>query len=40
MRGLFWRSLDQLLPEGRPVFLVLVIVALLILNAMIALSRW
>jgi hypothetical protein len=39
-RKFFWRALDQVMPDGPPVFLAWVILMLLIINAIIALSRW
>jgi hypothetical protein len=39
-RSFFWRALDQVMPDGSPVFLIWVIIMLLIVNAIIALSRW
>jgi hypothetical protein len=36
----FWRVLDQIMPEGPPVFLTWVIVILLVVNGIIALSHW
>ena len=38
-RNLFWRALDHLMPEGEPVFLMLVIWILLIIGALVALKR-
>jgi hypothetical protein len=39
-KAIFWRALDQVMPDGPPVFLSWLIVTLLILNAIIAISRW
>jgi hypothetical protein len=39
-RYLFWRTLDQLMPDDRPVFLSWLIVLLLITNAIVALQHW
>jgi hypothetical protein len=39
-RSFFWRAFRQVVPDGRPVFLIWVIMMLLIANAIIALSRW
>ena len=39
-RKYFWRMLDQLMPDGRPVFLSWVILILLIVNGIIALTHW
>jgi hypothetical protein len=39
-RNLFWRALDHVMPDSRPVFLVWLILILLIVNAIIALLRW
>jgi hypothetical protein len=39
-RRYFWRVLDQIMPDGPPVFLSWVIVILLVVNAIIALSHW
>jgi hypothetical protein len=36
----FWRIIDQVMPDGPPVLLAWVVVMLLIVNAIIALSRW
>jgi hypothetical protein len=36
----FWRSLDQAMPDGPPIFLVLVIAVLLVVNGFVAFSRW
>jgi hypothetical protein len=44
MRGrfqkIFWLSLDHLMPDGPPVFLMAVVLLLLIVNGFIAVSRW
>jgi hypothetical protein len=44
MRGrfqkIFWLSLDHLMPDGPPVFLMAVVLLLLIVNGGLALSRW
>jgi hypothetical protein len=37
---LFWRMLDQVMPDGPPFFLAGVILILLVLNGVFALSRW
>jgi hypothetical protein len=37
---LFWRALDHIVPDGPPVFLTWAVLMLLIVNAIIALSRW
>jgi hypothetical protein len=36
----FWRLLDQAMPDGTPVFLLLVVTILLVLNGFVASSRW
>jgi hypothetical protein len=36
----FWRSLDHAMPDGRPYFLIFVVVFLLVVNAFIAFLRW
>jgi hypothetical protein len=36
----FWRILDQVMPDGQPVFLTCVILLLLVLNGIVALNRW
>jgi hypothetical protein len=39
-RKYIWRALDQIMPDGPPVFLTWVIVILLVVNGIIALSHW
>jgi hypothetical protein len=36
----FWRALDHVMPDGRPVFLAWLILLLLIINGVVALQRW
>jgi hypothetical protein len=36
----FWRALDHVMPDGPPVLLIWAIMMLLIINAIIAISRW
>ena len=40
LQSYFWRFLDQAMPDGPPVFLVLVIAFLLAANGFVAFSRW
>jgi hypothetical protein len=40
LQSLFWRAVDQVMPDGPPVFLIWVIVMLLVVNGIIAISRW
>jgi hypothetical protein len=37
---IFWLSLDHLMPDGPPVFLMAVVLLLLIVNGAVAVSRW
>ena len=36
----FWLSLDHLMPDGPPVYLVAVVLQLLIMDGAVAASRW
>jgi hypothetical protein len=36
----FWRSLDHAMPDGAPIFLVVVIVCLLVVNSFVAFFPW
>jgi hypothetical protein len=38
--NLFWRALDQLMPDDRPVFLTWVILILFIINGIVTVQRW
>ena len=40
LKGLFWRAMDQVMPEGPPVLLSWLVVILLLADAFVALSRW
>ena len=39
-RSFFWRTLDQLMPDDRPVFLTWLILILLVIDGIIAVQRW
>lgn len=40
LKRLFWRAMDQVMPEGPPILLSWLVVVLLLINAFVALSRW
>jgi hypothetical protein len=40
LRKFFWLMLDHVMPDGPPAFLTFIILLLVILNGIIALSRW